>query len=149
MPHPGVANYRDSRKLSSIEAAAMPQTRADLIAAWKQFKTKDGLKYTSDDEEFQNCESHALTYLERLVQSLRMTVSDEISSEQAWTLAACPTPRVPREGNSKLGRRVLSQGLHDSLVGPFWCYLRLSLPFSFSGCGDTAGAKRIRGYDEE
>jgi len=71
-----------------LEAAAMPQTRSDLIAAWEQFKKdKGGLQYTNDDAEFQGSESPACTYLERLVRSLRMTISEELSSEQSWTLA--------------------------------------------------------------
>src|ERR1017187_7147558 len=48
-----------------LEASAMPQARADLIAAWERFKNnKDGLKYTNDDAEFQGSESPAYTYLE-------------------------------------------------------------------------------------
>ena len=40
-----------------LEAAGMPQAREDLIIAWKRFKNKkDGLRYTNDNEEFQNCE---------------------------------------------------------------------------------------------
>jgi len=71
-----------------LEAAGMPQAREDLIIAWKEFKNnKDGLRYTDDNEELQNCESPAFTYLERLVRSLRMTISEEITSEQSWTLA--------------------------------------------------------------
>jgi hypothetical protein len=71
-----------------LEAASIPQARADLIAAWGRFKkNKHGLRYTNDDAEFQNSESPAYTYVERLVRSLRMTISEEITSEQSWTLA--------------------------------------------------------------
>jgi hypothetical protein len=71
-----------------LEAAAMPQARADLVAAWQRFKkNKDGLRCTNDDEELQISESPAYTYVERLVRSLRMTISEEITSEQSWTLA--------------------------------------------------------------
>src|SRR5437868_6857754 len=43
-----------------LEAAVMPQARADLIASWARFKkNKDGLRYTNDDEELQNSESPA------------------------------------------------------------------------------------------
>jgi len=82
-----LAQLNDSL-LVVLEAAVMPQARADLIRAWEGFKQrKDGLRYTDDNEEFQNCDSPALTYVERLVRSLRMTVSEEISSEESWTLS--------------------------------------------------------------
>ena len=45
------------------------------------------MRYTKDNVEFENCESPAYTYLDRLVRSLRMTISEEITSEQSWTLA--------------------------------------------------------------
>jgi hypothetical protein len=71
-----------------LEAAAMPEARADLVSAWERFKEKeDGLRYTNDNEEFQNSESPAYTFVERLVRSLRMTISEETTSEQSWTLA--------------------------------------------------------------
>ena len=71
-----------------LEAAGMPQSREDLIIKWKAFIGKnDGLQYTADNEERQICESQAYTFVERLVRSLRMTVSEEITTEQSWTLA--------------------------------------------------------------
>jgi hypothetical protein len=71
----------DSR-LVVLEAAAMPQAHIDLIAAWERFKkNKDGLRYTNDDREFQHSESPACTYVERLVRSLRTTISEEITNE--------------------------------------------------------------------
>lgn len=90
-PRWAMANYLQElyeSLLVVLEAAAMPQARADLISAWEQFKqNKDGLRHTNDDAEFQNSESPAYTYVERLVRSLRMTVSEEITNEQSWTLA--------------------------------------------------------------
>jgi hypothetical protein len=68
-----------------LEAADMPETRASLINAWRGF-LDGGLGHTNDNEEFQNCESPALTFLDRLIQGLRITVSEAISSEEAWTL---------------------------------------------------------------
>src|SRR6266404_3981886 len=71
-----------------LEAAALPEARADLINAWERFKkNENGLRYTDDDTEFQNTTSPACTYVERLVRSLRMTISTETTSEQSWTLA--------------------------------------------------------------
>jgi hypothetical protein len=67
-----------------LEAAEMPEARESLNKAWVGFtSTTEGLGHTNDDDDFQNCESPALTFLERIVQGLRMTVSDEISSEEA------------------------------------------------------------------
>ncbi len=94
-PRDAMADYleqlRDSL-LVVLGGAAMPKARADLIAAWERFKkNKDGLRYTNDHKEFRNSESPAHTYVERLVRSLRMTISEEITSEQSWTLARLET----------------------------------------------------------
>jgi hypothetical protein len=70
-----------------LEAADMPETRASLISAWRGFMDGEGLGHTNDDDESENCESPALTFLERLIQGLRITVSEAISSEEAWTLS--------------------------------------------------------------
>jgi REase_DpnII-MboI len=64
----------------------MPEARASLIEAWRGFKTK-GLGHTNDNPEFDISESPALTFLERVIQGLRISVSEAISSEQAWTLS--------------------------------------------------------------
>lgn len=69
-----------------LEAANMPEARASLIKAWRGFAAGKGLHYTKNDQEDQYCESPALTFLERVIRGLRMTVSDAISSEEAWTL---------------------------------------------------------------
>lgn len=68
-----------------LEAAELPDARASLIKEWSRFEKK-GLGYTDDSEEFQSCESPALTFLDRIIQGLRMTVTGEMSSEEAWTL---------------------------------------------------------------
>jgi hypothetical protein len=62
-----------------LEAAGMPETRASLASKWGGFVSK-GLDQTSNDPEAQFCESPALTFLERLINGLRMTVSVAISS---------------------------------------------------------------------
>jgi hypothetical protein len=70
-----------------LEAAEMPEARASLIKAWRGFASaKLGLRHTDNNDEFANCNSPALTFLERLIRGLRITVSEEISSEDAWTL---------------------------------------------------------------
>jgi hypothetical protein len=69
-----------------LEAAGMPETRASLVDAWREFREDKGLAHTFDDQESQTCESPALTFLERLIHGLRITVSGTISSAHAWTL---------------------------------------------------------------
>jgi hypothetical protein len=69
-----------------LEAADMPETRASLAKAWDQFKNPKGLEYTNNDPDDQSCESPALTFLGRLVDGLRISVSKELPSEEAWTL---------------------------------------------------------------
>ena len=69
-----------------LEAAGMPETHARLINAWPRFADGEGLGHTNDDPEFDSCESPALTFLERLIQGLRISVNEEISSGEAWTL---------------------------------------------------------------
>ena len=54
-----------------LEAAGMPETRASLIAAWQKFEADQGLLHTIDDPDLQNCESPALTFLERVIEGLR------------------------------------------------------------------------------
>jgi hypothetical protein len=71
--------------LMVLEAADLPEARASLIEAWRGFAAK-GLGHTNDNQEFDVCESPALTFLERMIRGLRMSVSEAISSEEAWTL---------------------------------------------------------------
>jgi hypothetical protein len=69
-----------------LEAAGMPETRASLTNRWREF-VSHGLGQTNNDLESQSCDSPGLTFLERLITGLRMTVSEAISSEEAWTLS--------------------------------------------------------------
>ena len=71
-----------------LEAAEMPEARADLIAKWAEFKKlKSGLRHTDQFGDFDHLTSPVVEYLDHLVSALRMTVSNEITSEEAWTLA--------------------------------------------------------------
>jgi hypothetical protein len=69
-----------------LEAADMPETRASLINAWSGFD-REGLDRTENNGEFEFCESPALTFLGRMIRGLRMSVTNTISSEEAWTLS--------------------------------------------------------------
>ncbi len=69
-----------------LEAAEMSETRASLINAWRGFKN-EGLTHINKNTDLQTCDSPALTFLDHLIDGLRLTVSDAISSEEAWTLS--------------------------------------------------------------
>lgn len=109
-----------------LEAAQMPEARASLVKAWPKFvSAKDGLRHTDEDHEYQDCTSPAFTFLERLVKALRMTVSQQITSEQAWTLARLEamledTPglvhRQPKPPSNELQ---LQKIMHDYLSACF------------------------------
>jgi hypothetical protein len=68
-----------------LEAAEMPDSRANLITKWAEFK-KRVLHHTDQFGDFDHLTSPVLEYVEHLVSALRMTVSNEITSEEAWTL---------------------------------------------------------------
>src|SRR5205807_3830562 len=71
-----------------LEAAEMPETRTSLIKQWAAFTSPQiGLGQTDDNHEFQSSTSPALTLLERLIAGLRMSVIEEVSNEEAWTLS--------------------------------------------------------------
>ena len=69
-----------------LEAANMPQTRSMLVKAWSEFAKDNGLEKTNDYHQYDSSESPALTFLERLIDGLRISVSNEIPSEDASTL---------------------------------------------------------------
>jgi hypothetical protein len=71
-----------------LEAAEMPEAKASMIEEWPTFTSaKDGLSHVEVDTEFDYCASPALIFVKRLIEALRMSVSKQISSEEAWTLA--------------------------------------------------------------
>jgi hypothetical protein len=71
-----------------LEAAGMPEARASLINEWAAFTSpQTGLSRTDDNHEFQGSSSPALTFLEHLIAGLRMSVIEDVSSEEAWTLS--------------------------------------------------------------
>src|ERR1019366_6255171 len=109
-----------------LEAADMPEARASLIEAWSGFTSeKTGLRHTDDGDRFASCESPALTFLEHLINGLRMTVKDEISSEKAWTLSRLEamlrdTPGlVHRRGGSPEKESDLQKIMHGYLSACF------------------------------
>lgn len=109
-----------------LEAAELPDARASLAAAWPKFTSaKNGLRHTDDDAEFESCTSPALTFLERLINGLRMTVSTDMSSEEAWTLNRLErmlrdtTALVLRRGKPPKNEGDLQHIMHDYLSATF------------------------------
>jgi hypothetical protein len=108
-----------------LEAADMPETRASLIEAWPKFRDDKGLAHANEDYEFEFCESPALTFLEHLIQGLRMTVSEAISSEEAWTLSRLEamlrdTPGLVHRRKENPGNEIeLQEIMHDYLGASF------------------------------
>ena len=131
----GWADPRDAMKgfldelhdvlLVVLEAANMPETCASLIGAWHGFMAGEGLRHTSDDDELHNCESRALTFLERMIRGLQTTVSEAISSEEAWTLSRLEAMLrdtaglVHRRHTAPVNETELQKIMHDYLGACF------------------------------
>lgn len=75
-----------------LEAAGMCETRTTLVARWTELKKqKDGLRHTKQFGDFEHLDSPALEVLERIISALRMTISNDMTSEEAWTLSRLET----------------------------------------------------------
>jgi hypothetical protein len=107
-----------------LEAANLPGTRTSLVEAWRGFLNQ-GLQHTDNNQDLQTCESPALTYFERLIQGLRMAVSKEMSSEEAWTLGRLEamlrgtSALVHRRGPAPAKEAELQATMHDYLSACF------------------------------
>lgn len=108
-----------------LEAAGMPATRASLTNEWPGFIGK-GLDRTNDDPHLQNCDSPALTFLERLLEGLRITVSETISSEEAWTLSRLEA--MLRDTPGLLHRREVAPANEGELQRVMHDYLSVCFP---------------------
>jgi hypothetical protein len=109
-----------------LEAAQMPDAKAELVAAWPKFKAeKDGLNDVHFDDDYGSTHSVAFEYLEHLIEALRMTVTNEITSEQAWTLTRLEamledTPGlVHRRSAPPSKEKELQKIMHDYLSACF------------------------------
>jgi len=69
-----------------LDAADMRETRASLINKWRVFIHDRGLGHTNDHQGFQNCDSPALTFLDRLIKGLRIAVGKPIPNDEGWTV---------------------------------------------------------------
>lgn len=109
-----------------LEAAEMPEARANLIAKWSSFKKlKGGLRHTNQFGNFDHLTSPVIEFLDHLVSALRMTVSNEITSEEAWTLTRLETMLkdtdvlVHRRGKVISDEMDLQEVMHDYLRACF------------------------------
>jgi REase_DpnII-MboI len=113
-----------------LEAAGMPATRASLVTAWPGFVDGKGLTHTIKDPEFENCESPALTFLERVIQGLRISATAPISSEQAWTLSRLESmlrdtaPLVHRRNRAPRDEIDVQKIMHDYLSACFHDFVK-------------------------
>jgi hypothetical protein len=108
-----------------LEAAEMPQARASLITAWTKYKSEPKkLEHTEDDAEYQSSSSPALTFVDRLIKGLRMSVVEEFSSEDAWTLSRLEamlndTAALVHRKTPPANERELQEIMHDYLSASF------------------------------
>jgi len=87
-----------------LEAAEMPEARAGLIDKWVQFKKQEGgLRHTDRFGDFDNLTSPVIEYLDNLVSALRMTVTDQMTSEEAWGLERLEA--ILEDGSALVHRR--------------------------------------------
>jgi hypothetical protein len=87
-----------------LEAAEMPEARADLIAKWAEFqKQENGLRHTDQFGDFDHLTSPVIEYLDNLVSALRMSVTNQMTSEEAWALARLEA--ILEDGSTLVHRR--------------------------------------------
>lgn len=109
-----------------LEAAQMPDVRSNMGQTWPKFISAAGsLSHTDEHPDYDACSSPAFTFLERIVNALRMTVSEQITSEEAWIIARLEamledTPGlVHRKGNFPARETDLQEIMHDYLSACF------------------------------
>ena len=114
-----------------LEAAQMGDARSNLITKWAEFKGfKGGLRHTKQFGDFDHLDSPALEFIERIVSALRMTVSNQITSEEAWTLARLEemlndtSALVHRRAKAPKNELELQEIMHDYLKACFPDFVR-------------------------
>ena len=120
-----------------LEAADLPWTRASLVETWPKFLEGGGLKHTIENPEYQTCESPALTHLERIVEGLRLAVSESITSEEAWTLTRLEA--ILRDTAVLVRRRKIVPGSESDLRAIMHDYLEAFFP-GFTRVPQISGA---------
>jgi hypothetical protein len=108
-----------------LEAAEMPEARKSLTKEWAAFTSSHaGLSRTDDNHEFQGSSSPALIFLERLIAGLRMSVIEEVSREEAWTLSRLEamlddTAALVHRRGHPVNENDLQEIMHDYLSACF------------------------------
>jgi hypothetical protein len=105
-----------------LEAAQMPDAKAELTAKWSKFcLMAAGISHIEKDDEHEVCLSAPLNYLKHLLKALRITVSQEITTEQAWELNRLEAilrdthGLVHRKGNPPANELDIQAIMHDYL----------------------------------
>ena len=110
-----------------LEASEMPEARADLIAKWSEFKKlKGGLRHTDQFGDFDHLTSPVIEYLDHVVSALRMTVSHEITSEEAWQLTRLE--EMLRDTDNLVHRRKKAPANEMDLQAIMHDYLKACFP---------------------
>lgn len=109
-----------------LEAAQMSDTRSELIERWNKFKgLKGGLRHTDRFKDFDHLDSPALEFIERIVSALQMTVSNQMTSEEAWALTRLEemlndtSALIHRRGKAPTNEPELQSIMHDYLSACF------------------------------
>lgn len=110
-----------------LETAEMPETRASLVTAWAAFKKeRDGLtKIVCDDFDY-TVRSLPLTYAERVIQGLRISVGKELWCEEGWILNRLET--ILRDTAALVRRRGISPSNELDVQAVMHDYLRVGFP---------------------
>jgi hypothetical protein len=120
-----------------LEVVQLPQTRERLVQEWQGFtKREGGVGYTEYDPRFDYMESKPLTYLETLVDSLRIAAGQGIKQGDAFELAQLER-LLRRTAVLVKSRGVVPQGeidvqrvMHDYLDA---CFTEYHHPVSITG----------------
>lgn len=111
-----------------LEAAEMPEARAILIAKWAEFKKlSEGLRHTDQFGNFDHLNSPVIEYIDHLVSALRMTVSNEITSEEAWTLERLE--EMLNDADTLIHRRKQAPSSEKEFQNFMHDYLRACFPY--------------------
>ena len=110
-----------------LEAAGMPSAREHLVQCWDQFKSKPkGLHYVDCYPQFDTCISPPLKLLKRIITGLRITITNEITSEDAWKLSTLRS--ILEDTAGLLLKRGISPSNELELQGVMHDYLSACFP---------------------
>jgi hypothetical protein len=109
-----------------LEAAQMPDAKASLIKKWKEFSSRsDGISGVIKDEDHESCFSAPVHYFGTVIKALRVSVSEVITTEQAWEISRleailkATNGLIHRKGNPPANEHDLQFIMHDYLSALF------------------------------